>query len=110
VLGPLLRNVTYDSVLRLPLPPGVSMFGFADVPAVSSRSIFDSRGNPTVEIDLTIDNELVFRAAVSSGFSTGILEALELRNNDKSNYLGKEVNTAVNNINNIIAPTLTKEG
>ncbi|KAL5242974.1 hypothetical protein ACI65C_010384 [Semiaphis heraclei] len=77
---------------------------------IVARSIFDSRGNPTVEVDLTIDNGPVFRAAVPSGASTGIYEALELRDNDKSNYLGKGVNTAVNNINNIIAPALIKAG
>lgn len=57
---------------------------------------------------MTIDNGPVFRAAVPSGASTGIYEALELRDNDKSNYLGKGVNTAVNNINSIIAPALIK--
>ncbi|XP_026816002.1 enolase isoform X1 [Rhopalosiphum maidis] len=77
---------------------------------IVARSIFDSRGNPTVEVDLTIDNGPVFRAAVPSGASTGIYEALELRDNDKANYLGKGVNTAVNNINNIIAPALIKAG
>jgi len=77
---------------------------------IVARSIFDSRGNPTVEVDLTIDNGPVFRAAVPSGASTGIYEALELRDNDKSNYLGKGVSTAVNNINNIIAPALIKSG
>lgn len=57
---------------------------------------------------MTIDNGPSFRAAVPSGASTGIYEALELRDNDKNNYLGKGVNTAVNNINNIIAPALIK--
>lgn len=57
---------------------------------------------------MTIDNGPVFRAAVPSGASTGIYEALELRDNDKNNYLGKGVNTAVSNINNIIAPALIK--
>jgi len=58
---------------------------------------------------LNIDNgPPLFRAAVPSGASTGIYEALELRDNDKKNYLGKGVQTAVDNINNIIAPALIK--
>uniref|UniRef100_A0A4W6DAB5 Enolase n=1 Tax=Lates calcarifer TaxID=8187 RepID=A0A4W6DAB5_LATCA len=55
---------------------------------IHAREIFDSRGNPTVEVDLYTDKGL-FRAAVPSGASTGIYEALELRDNDKSRYLGK---------------------
>ncbi|XP_010765239.1 alpha-enolase-like [Notothenia coriiceps] len=57
---------------------------------IHAREIFDSRGNPTVEVDLYTDKGL-FRAAVPSGASTGIYEALELRDNDKSRYLGKDV-------------------
>ncbi|KAL0268231.1 UNVERIFIED_CONTAM: hypothetical protein PYX00_010259 [Menopon gallinae] len=75
---------------------------------IIARQIFDSRGNPTVEVDLTTDKGL-FRAAVPSGASTGIYEALELRDNDKSNYHGKGVAKAVYNINNIIAPELLKQ-
>ncbi|XP_050546725.1 enolase [Daktulosphaira vitifoliae] len=77
---------------------------------IIARSIFDSRGNPTVEVDLFTQDGQIHRAAVPSGASTGIYEALELRDNDKSNYLGKGVNTAVNNINSIIAPALIKAG
>jgi len=65
----------------------------------------DSRGNPTVEVDLTTENGL-FRAAVPSGASTGIYEALELRDGDKSRYLGKGVLKAVKNVNEVIAPKL----
>merc|ERR1712129_419063 len=65
----------------------------------------DSRGNPTVEVDLCTETGL-FRAAVPSGASTGIYEALELRDNDKSRLLGKGVLKAVDNINNIIGPKL----
>jgi enolase len=72
---------------------------------VHARQIFDSRGNPTVEVDLTTDKG-VFRAAVPSGASTGIYEALELRDGDKSKYLGKGVSKAVNNVNEIIAPAV----
>jgi len=70
-----------------------------------AREIFDSRGNPTVEVDLCTEVAL-FRAAVPSGASTGIYEALELRDEDKGRLLGKGVLKAVANINNIIAPKL----
>merc|ERR1719424_1028165 len=72
---------------------------------IRAREIFDSRGNPTVEVDLCTETAL-FRAAVPSGASTGIYEALELRDNDKSRLLGKGVLKAVANVNNIIAPKL----
>ncbi|XP_050531467.1 enolase-like isoform X2 [Daktulosphaira vitifoliae] len=75
-----------------------------------ARSIFDSRGNPTVEVDLTTSDGITFRAAVPSGASTGTYEALELRDNQKCNYLGKGVKTAVNNINCLIGPALIKSG
>lgn len=77
--------------------------------SIVARQIFDSRGNPTVEVDLVTDLGL-FRAAVPSGASTGIHEALELRDNDKANYHGKGVLKAVDNINKIIAPELIKSG
>ncbi|CAG7733744.1 unnamed protein product, partial [Allacma fusca] len=73
--------------------------------AVKARQIYDSRGNPTVEVDLTTDKGL-FRAAVPSGASTGIYEALELRDGDKANYHGKGVLKAVGNINDTIVPAL----
>merc|ERR1719356_1490638 len=73
--------------------------------AIRAREIFDSRGNPTVEVDLCTDSAL-FRAAVPSGASTGIYEALELRDGDKSRLLGKGVLKAVQNVNDIIAPKL----
>jgi len=72
---------------------------------IHARSIYDSRGNPTVEVDLYTDKGL-FRAGVPSGASTGIHEALELRDNVKTDHLGKAVNTAVRNVNEIIAPAL----
>ncbi|KAI9179311.1 phosphopyruvate hydratase [Blastocladiella emersonii ATCC 22665] len=72
---------------------------------VLARQIFDSRGNPTVEVDLITDKGL-FRAAVPSGASTGVHEALELRDNIKSEYMGKGVKTAVANVNDIIGPHL----
>lgn len=79
------------------------------IKAVKARQIFDSRGNPTVEVDLTTDKGL-FRAAVPSGASTGIYEALELRDKDPKAYHGKGVSKAVNNVNNEIAPKLVSSG
>jgi enolase len=72
---------------------------------IRAREIFDSRGNPTVEVDLCTPAAL-FRAAVPSGASTGVYEALELRDGDKTRLLGKGVLKAVDNINTIIAPKL----
>ncbi|KAI9204371.1 Enolase, C-terminal TIM barrel domain-containing protein [Polychytrium aggregatum] len=72
---------------------------------IHARQIFDSRGNPTVEVEVTTTRG-VFRAAVPSGASTGIHEALELRDGDKGSYVGKGVLKAVANVNNIIAPAL----
>ena len=69
----------------------------------------DSRGNPTVEVDVKLTNGVKGRAAVPSGASTGIFEALELRDGDKSKYMGKSVQKAVDNVNNIIAPELIGE-
>ncbi|ORZ23210.1 enolase [Absidia repens] len=70
---------------------------------IHARQIYDSRGNPTVEVEVTTAKG-VFRAAVPSGASTGIHEALELRDNIKADYCGKGVLTAVSNVNKIIAP------
>merc|ERR1712086_429992 len=77
----------------------------AKIVSIKAREIFDSRGNPTVEVDLLTDMHL-FRAAVPSGASTGVYEALELRDNDKKRLLGKGVLKAVDNVNNVIAPRL----
>jgi enolase len=73
---------------------------------VHGREILDSRGNPTVEVDVTIDGKVMGRAAVPSGASTGVREALELRDGDKKRYLGKGVTTAVANVNGEIAKAL----
>uniref|UniRef100_A0A0G4HXY0 phosphopyruvate hydratase n=1 Tax=Chromera velia CCMP2878 TaxID=1169474 RepID=A0A0G4HXY0_9ALVE len=75
------------------------------IKSVKAREIIDSRGNPTVEVDLTTEDGL-FRAAVPSGASTGVYEALELRDKDKGRFMGKGCLTAVSNVNNIIAPKL----
>ena len=76
---------------------------------IVARQILDSRGNPTVEVDVRLASGVVGRAAVPSGASTGIYEAIELRDNDKSRFGGKGVTKAVNNVNNIIAPELIGE-
>lgn len=76
---------------------------------IVARQILDSRGNPTVEVDVKLSGGIIGRAAVPSGASTGIFEALELRDGDKHIYGGKSVMKAVNNINNIIAPELIGE-
>ncbi|MEJ7694633.1 phosphopyruvate hydratase [Daejeonella sp.] len=73
---------------------------------VHARQILDSRGNPTIEVDVITENGIIGRAAVPSGASTGIHEAVELRDDDKSVYLGKGVLTAVANVNDKIAPEL----
>ena len=73
---------------------------------VHAREILDSRGNPTVEVDVTLDNGVMGRASVPSGASTGENEALELRDGDKNRFGGKGVLKAVKNVNEIIAPAL----
>jgi enolase len=73
---------------------------------VIGREILDSRGNPTVEVEVTLMDGSVGRAAVPSGASTGVHEALEMRDGDKSRYLGKGVTNAVNNVNDEIADAL----
>jgi enolase len=73
---------------------------------IFARQILDSRGNPTVEVDVLTDEGAMGRAAVPSGASTGIHEAVELRDGDKKKYLGKGVLKAVDNVNKILAPAL----
>ena len=73
---------------------------------VAAREIFDSRGNPTVEVDVTLQDGSFGRAAVPSGASTGEHEAVELRDGDKSRFLGKGVLNAVNNVNSVLASTV----
>jgi len=76
------------------------------IDAVYAREILDSRGNPTIEVDVVLDDGSVGRAAVPSGASTGIHEAVELRDGDKKRYMGKGVLKAVDNVNDIIADAL----
>ena len=73
---------------------------------IHSREILDSRGNPTVEVEVTLENGVMGRASVPSGASTGENEALELRDGDKGRFLGKGVLKAVANVNDVIAPAL----
>ena len=79
------------------------MMSLAKIKEVKAREILDSRGNPTVEVDVLLTDGSFGRAAVPSGASTGIAEAVELRDGDKSRYMGKGVLKAVNNVNSIIA-------
>jgi len=73
---------------------------------IVAREILDSRGNPTVEVDVYLESGVLGRAAVPSGASTGENEAIELRDGDKGRYLGKGVQKAVKNVNEVIAPAL----
>jgi len=83
-----------------------SQRNFATITSVHAREIIDSRGNPTVEADVITSDGKLFRAAVPSGASTGVYEALELRDKDPKRYLGKGCLKAVSNVNNILAPAL----
>jgi len=71
-----------------------------------AREILDSRGNPTIEVDVLLEDGSMGRAAVPSGASTGDYEAVELRDGDKSRYQGKGVQKAVENVNDIIGPEI----
>ena len=76
---------------------------------VNARQILDSRGNPTVEVDMVLSNDIIGRGISPSGASTGILEALELRDGDKAIYMGKSVYDAVNNINSTIKSSIINQ-
>jgi enolase len=73
---------------------------------VHAREILDSRSNPTIEVDVILDDGTLGRAAIPSGASTGEKEALELRDGDKKRFSGKGVKKAVSNVNNIIGPKI----
>ena len=79
---------------------------YLEIEKVVGREILDSRGNPTVEAEITLADGTVARGTAPSGASTGEFEALELRDGDKSRYLGKGVQKAVENINTVIADTI----
>ena len=76
---------------------------------VHARQVFDSRGNPTIEAEITLDNNIKTFSIVPSGASTGAFEAHELRDNDKDYFLGKSVLKAVNNVNTIISPKIINQ-
>jgi enolase len=82
------------------------MSSLDNIRAIHAREILDSRGNPTVEVDVTLESGIVGRACVPSGASTGEHEAIELRDGDQKRYLGKGVTRAVENVNTTIAPAL----
>ena len=77
------------------------------IKSIIGREVLDSRGNPTVEVDVMLESGIMGRASVPSGASTGEHEALELRDKDPKRYGGKGVLKAVENINTVIAPALT---
>ena len=76
------------------------------IEAVGAREILDSRGNPTVEVEVLLDDGVVSRAAVPSGASTGAFEAYELRDGDKNRYLGKGVQKAVDAVIDDLGPAI----
>ena len=80
---------------------------YLEIEKVIGREIMDSRGNPTVEAEITLADGTVARGTAPSGASTGEFEALELRDGDKSRYGGKGVQKAVENINTVIAQAIT---
>jgi len=82
----------------------------ANIKSIKAREILDSRGNPTVECDIYLDDNSFGRSAVPSGASTGVHEAMELRDNDKDRYGGKGVKKAISNIVKIIAPKIINQG
>jgi enolase len=84
----------------------MKMRQFLEIESVFAREILDSRGNPTVEVEVIAEGGFIGRAAVPSGASTGAFEAIELRDGDKGRYLGKGVLKAVENVNTIIAPEI----
>jgi len=77
-----------------------------NITSIFAREVLDSRGNPTVEVEVYTESGAFGRAIVPSGASTGEREAIEMRDGDKSRYLGKGVTKAVKNVNDIIAPAL----
>jgi len=93
------RKITYYQHIKIRVK-------FMEIVKITGREILDSRGNPTIEVDVLLASGIMGRAAVPSGASTGENEALELRDGDKKRYGGKGVLKAVENINNIIAPAL----
>lgn len=106
IATPSRRAVAVRAALSTASPPTKAAAGAEAVRSIRARQIVDSRGNPTVEVDLVAGDGRLHRSAVPSGASTGIYEALELRDGDKAVYGGKGVLQAVRNINEVIAPKL----
>ena len=96
---------TFLDIIKTNLKKEINNF-MAKIVKVHGREVLDSRGNPTVEVEVLLDDGTKARAIVPSGASTGEREALELRDGDKSRYLGKGVLKAVNNVNEKIAPVV----
>ena len=96
----------FSTITRRGLVSGLQSRSFATISSVRAREIIDSRGNPTVEADVLTSDGQVFRAAVPSGASTGVYEALELRDKDPQRFLGKGCLQAVANVNDILSPAL----
>src|SRR5882762_6883605 len=84
----------------------MSIVNQAIIESVLAREILDSRGNPTIEVDVTLESGIVGSAAVPSGASTGEHEALELRDGDKGRYLGRGVKKACDNVANMLGPVV----
>ena len=76
---------------------------------VQARQVFDSRGNPTIEAEVVLENNIKASSIVPSGASTGTFEAYELRDNNKNHFLGKSVYNAVNNVNTIISEKIINQ-
>src|SRR6476620_10371164 len=93
-------------VVTIPHPQAPHARLSMEITNIHAREILDSRGNPTLEVDVLLADGSLGRAAVPSGASTGAYEAVELRDGDKKRYLGKGVLKAVENVNEQIAPSL----
>ena len=105
----MLKNLSLDGSKFQPIMPTRPCWTVCDmtrIESIQAREILDSRGNPTVEVEVGLRGGAIGRAAVPSGASTGENEALELRDGVKNRYLGKGVKKAVNNIIKKIAPAL----
>ena len=99
------KLVLHEDAIRKGLNNGDTMSTI--ITDIHAREILDSRGNPTIEVDVELENGILGRASVPSGASTGEHEAVELRDGDKSRYFGKGVLNAVEHVNNTLAEELT---
>ena len=104
---PKLNDRLHHRVVSQTASPYTNRSNMTEIVSIHAREILDSRGNPTVEADVVLEGGIKGRAAVPSGASTGEHEAVELRDGDKSHYLGKGVLSAVENVESILAPELT---